>query len=921
MGLSARGGGHFQVCSGVVFVLRQLARGFVFLVLAAASAGAADFVEFRFREPQPVAYRVELPAGARVTAMLQPELAARRSDDAAQTVDLTSRISLRLADGVDVNKLVAGTKLVVDRVFAPQWFILQAPDAWTAAREAERLAALPDVLAAHPVRRFPMRTAGPYAARFNDRLIPNQWNLENRDITGAQPGVDLNVRAAWPFSQGKGVVVAIADEGVELAHPDFVNPAAGQPHYNFENQTTNGNPLLASDNHGTAVAGYAVAQGNNGIGISGVAPAASLASWKMLASTEEQIGQMFQYQSNVVSVQNHSWLNSGFGLIGNSAMAETGLSNALTFGRGGRGILMTRAAGNDRDIAANANDQSYTADPRVITVAGVRITGRVASYSTPGASVLVAAPVGDDVIGSIIPPTVNAPPTTDRTGTSFGYNRVQPLNNDDSADYAFDSSSPHGTSFAAPQIAGLCALLLGANTNLAIRDVQQILALSARHYDLADRDLATNGAGLRVSHNLGFGVPDAGLAVRLAQVWSNRTSATTTTLVSNVTQVIPDAGFLVRATGANVPVELGSIGGLMPDEGLHPEKAPGENLRPDSPTASLPLVFVGQANSALTTNLTGKGALIQRGVSTFSEKIKRAQDAGAAFAVIYDNIASTNLFSMQLTGTLLAIPSIFIGLTNGEALAAVAQTNANLRAQLELDAARYPFTVTNELNCEHVGVRVQTTHNFCGDLRITVTSPAGTRSILQRFTIPTSSLNTNISGSPLTDWTYYSTHHFFEGSVGTWTVQVSDEVKGGRSDTGSVTSLSLIVKGVPILDLDHDGLDDNWETARLGSLASGPLDDPDGDGFNNAREQAIGSHPNDPNSPFPFALDASVWNPSLRLLRVSWPAAAGRAYELRVNTNSAGAFTTLTNVTGRFPDGEVFLPYGGGPQFFQLRAP
>ena len=857
-------------------------------------------MEFRFREPQPVTYRVELPAGARVAAMLKPELPAWRSEDAAQTVDLTSRISLRLTEGADVNVLVAGTKLAVSRVFAPQWFILQAPDAWAAALEAERLAVLPEVLAAHPVRRFPMRTSGPYAARFNDRLFPNQWNLENRDANGVPQGVDLNVRAAWPFSQGAGVLIAIADNGVQISHPEFAVPSTNQAHYNFDAGNTNGAQLASSDNHGTAVAGYAVAQGNNGTGISGVAPGASLASWKMLASTEEQIGNMFQFMSNTVSVQNHSWLNSGSGLIPNSLLADAGLFNALTYGRGGRGVLMTRASGNERENGANANDQAYTADPRVITVAGVRINGRVASYSTPGASVLVAAPVGDTGL--------DAPPTTDRTGSSFGYN-AGVFYLDDSADYSFNSISPQGTSFAAPQIAGLCALLLGANTNLTIRDAQQILVLSSRHFDFADRDLATNGAGLAVSHNLGFGVPDAGLAVRLAQAWSNRPPATTITLVSNVTRAIPDAGFLVRATGTDVPVSLNLVAGLMPEEGLHPEEAPGENLRPDAPTASLPLVFVGQAASALTTNLTGKAALIQRSAPTlFYDKIKRAQDAGAAFAIIY-NDAGNGLVSMQLTNGLLRIPSIFIGQTNGETLAAVAQTNANLRAQLELDAARYPFAVTNELTCEHVGVRVQTTHGFRGDLRITLTSPSGTRSILQRF-------NPFTGSGALTDWTYYSTHHYFESTAGTWTVQVSDEETAG---TGSVTSVSLILNGVPILDTDRDGLDDNWEMAKLGSLSYGPLDDPDGDGFSNTREQAFGSHPNQMDSPFPFVLDASVWN--AQLLRVSWPGAAGRAYELRTNSNSAGSFSTLTNLTGRFPDGEVFVPYSGSPQFFRLRAP
>ena len=881
--------------------LQRLACCGLILAFAAGAQGATGFVEFHFRDPQPVSYRIELPAGPRIAAMLQPELAARRADDAGQTVDLTSRVSLRLAEGAEVNKLIAGSKLFVDRVLAPQWFILQAPDAWTAARESERLAALPEVQVAHPVRRFPMRTSGPYAARFNDRLILSQWNLENRDASGTQAGVDLNVRAAWPFSRGAGVVVAIADNGVDLAHPDFLVPAAGQPHFNFENQTTNGGPILSGDNHGTAVAGYAVAQGNNGVGISGVAPSASLASWKMLSATEEAIGTMFQYMSNSVAVQNHSWLLSGSGLEAASELAASGLSNALTFGREGRGVLMTRASGNGRASGDNANDQSYTADPRVITVSGVRITGRVASYSTPGASVLVAAPVGDSGL--------DAPPTTDRTGSSFGYN-AGVFYLDDSADYAFSSLSPQGTSFAAPQIAGLCALLLGANPNLTLRDAQQILVLSSRHFDFADRDLTTNGAGLAVSHNLGFGVPDAGLAVRLALGWSNRPPATILTLVSNVVRTIPDAGFLVRASGAGVPVSVNLVTGLMPEEGLHPEQAPGENLRPDAPTASLPLVFVGQATNALVTNLTGKAALIQRGTNTFYDKLKRAEDAGAAFAIIYNN-AGDGLVSMQLTDGVLRIPSIFLGQTAGETLEAVALTNENLRVQLELDAARYPFAVTNELVCEHVGVRVQTTHTRRGDLRITVTSPTGTRSILQRFNPVVSG-----SGGALTDWTFYSTHHFFESTAGAWTVQVSDELSGSA---GSVTSVSLILKGVPIRDSDRDGLHDDWEMAKFGTLAYGPLDDPDGDGFSNAREQAIGSHPNQMDSPFSLALDASVWNS--QLVRVSWPAAASRLYELRTNANPGGIFSVLTNLTGRFPDGEVFVPRSVGPQFFQLRTP
>lgn len=227
---------------------------------------------------------------------------------------------------------------------------------------------------------------------------------------------------------------------------------------------------------------------------------------------------------------------------------------------------------------------------------------------------------------------------------------------------------------------------------------------------------------------------------------------------------------------------------------------------------------------------------------------------------------------------------------------------------------RQSFQMTNSLICEHVGVRVQTTHGASGDLRVTLLSPSGTRSILQRF-------NRFSGGGPLADWTYWTTQHFFERSAGTWTVQISDESSSVAANTGSVTSVSLIVKGVSIRDTDLDGLDDDWEMTRLGTLVFGPTDDPDNDGLSNAREQAIGSHPNNFHSPFPFVVDASVWSPSAGLLRVSWPAAAARQYELRTGANAAGTFNTLTNVTGRFPDGEVFLPFGGAPQFFRLRVP
>jgi ABC-type amino acid transport substrate-binding protein len=39
----------------------------------------------------------------------------------------------------------------------------------------------------------------------------------------------------------------------------------------------------------------------------------------------------------------------------------------------------------------------------------------------------------------------------------------------------------------------------------------------------------------------------------------------------------------------------------------------------------------------ITDDLTGKGAIIRRGTTTFDEKIKNAANAGASFVVVYNN--------------------------------------------------------------------------------------------------------------------------------------------------------------------------------------------------------------------------------------------------------------------------------------------
>src|SRR5205814_3011389 len=259
---------------------------------------------------------------------------------------------------------------------------------------------------------------------------------------------------------------------------------------------------------------------------------------------------MYQFASNVVSVQNHSWGHSREVQEAPTLLEQIGISNAVTFGRSGRGVVMVRAGGNFRTRGDNADDDGYLSDSRVIAVAAVRVDGRAGSYSEPGACVLVAAPGGEKGFGLF---------TTDLLGVNGANSVLFFPPNEDLSDYVFESFGFSGTSASAPLVSGVVALMLSANPNLTWRDAQQILILASRHVDLADPDAVANGAGLRVSHNVGFGVPDAGQAVWLARGWSNRPPAASITLTSTDVAAIPDDGLRLLITGDGVPPALASL--------------------------------------------------------------------------------------------------------------------------------------------------------------------------------------------------------------------------------------------------------------------------------------------------------------------------------------------------------------------------
>lgn len=862
------------------------------------TASLAETVQFR--EPNPRTYEFDAPSPAARSAVAQGDVwLTARPVSGGRPVEFGRRVIARFRSAEQADEFVVRSGLVTSWITDRRTAVLEAGSPLAAVRLAAELGRHPDVEFAVPAARRGARRHFAYAAKPNDTYYARQTYLDPAEpVSGPLPNAaDLNGRGAWPLALGLNVIVGIADDGMDLTHPDLTANATG-PHHNFFTGASSGSHPRTTFYHGTAVAGLIGARGGNAVGISGVAPQARLAAWIIFDANDNMpddagLASVFGFANDSVAVQNHSWGNADFFPLEMPVVQALAISNAVTLGRGGKGVVVVRSAGNTRiedydfrDGVGDANLDAYANDIHQLTVSAVRSDGRVASYSAPGACVLVATP-GGETTGNF-----EGLFTTDPVGTRGDNRFVDPVE-PQLADYLVGATAFTGTSASAPLIAGVAALVLSANPELGWRDVQQVIALSARHLDLTDPDLATNGAGLRISHNVGFGVADAGAAVRLAKVWKNRPPAVERRYLDMTSTPIPDDGFRVVVSGEGIPENLRSI----PATG-------GTGRYPDEPTPELPLEDVGRALSSITVPLAGKGALMLRRPNTFAAKLNFAADAGAAFGIIANDVGTTErelMFDTDFT----RIPAAHIGFNDGAALRELVRTNGTVKAALGLESAERAFVAADPLAVEKVQVRVRWQHPRQADLRVTLRSPAGTVSVLHRPGYEQQAV--------LTDWTFSSTRHLGETSVGTWTLAVTDI---GAGSTGTLSEAELILHGVPITDTDADGLDDGWEETHFTTLTAGPRADPDADGWNNATEQLRGSDPKLAEESFLLTV-----TPLGSSVRVSWPGVADANYRLWTAPDAGQPFTLLGDLPGRFPEAGFFVPKGGGGLFRVDRLP
>ena len=335
-----------------------------------------------------------------------------------------------------------------------------------------------------------------------DTYFYKQWGL-----TSTVAGID--VQKAWTNYTGTGIKVGLIDDGFDYKHSDLSPNYLLGLDYDARTGGTDAFGDPTADNHGTTTMGV-IGAAANGTGIVGVAYNAGVTGFRIGFGSNGAVSQIVDAFNHVLSngmdVVNNSWTyqpayTDNF-LLSAFATSKAAILNDVTSGRGGLGIDIVFSAGNYRNIGDNVNYHNFQNDPFVITVGGTDGTGHFTSYSTPGAALLVSAP--------------DTAYTDDRVG-SAGFT---------TGDYINIS----GTSYSAPYVSGVVALMLQANPLLGFRDVQDILAYSARNTDPTDANWQTNGAhdwnggGLHFSPDYGFGLVDATAAVRLAESWQKQST-------------------------------------------------------------------------------------------------------------------------------------------------------------------------------------------------------------------------------------------------------------------------------------------------------------------------------------------------------------------------------------------------------------
>ena len=358
----------------------------------------------------------------------------------------------------------------------------------------------------------------------NDEFLPLQWHLFNTGIVrnwsdiGGQwlsaPNVDIGAPEAWNLVFNADIPIAIIDSGVDVTHPDlisnlWVNP--GEIPGNGEDDDNNGftddihgwnfvndTPDMTVDAHGTHVAGISGAQGNNGIGVSGVA-------WNTQLMVLDVFGGNQRTEESDVQEALYYAIDHGAKVINMSLGGNEKISPQDFLARSDsfveqykavfeyayeHDVFIAIAAGNEGSEFSDrrqwdnvGNFDQFTVAPAVFSqlfgniasVGSSNAQNYQSSYSNYGQSISISAPGGDG--GTVV---------VDRD--EFGIPRYAstdqaqilstlPVGTGDVGDGNYGYSV--GTSMASPVIAGMAGLIRSQDSSITATETLAILRAGA----------------------------------------------------------------------------------------------------------------------------------------------------------------------------------------------------------------------------------------------------------------------------------------------------------------------------------------------------------------------------------------------------------------------------------------------------------
>ena len=298
------------------------------------------------------------------------------------------------------------------------------------------------------------------------------WGLHNTGQTGGTSDADIDAPEAWDISTGSvSVVIAVVDSGVDYTHPDldaniWVNTGETSCTDGIDNDgngyiddcrgwdfVNNDNNPMDDNDHGTHVSGTIAAEGNNGIGVTGVNWTAKIMPLKFLnkkgsGTTADAIEAILYANANGAHVINNSWGGGAF-------------SQALKDAIDASPAVVVCAAGNDGvDNDATPHYPSSYTSVNLLSVAATDDTDILATFSNYGVTSVDLGAPGVSIYSTI------------PKGTYASYS---------------------GTSMASPHVSGVAGLVKALNPGFTNLDIKNSILNSVDPKSSLSGKVATGG--------------------------------------------------------------------------------------------------------------------------------------------------------------------------------------------------------------------------------------------------------------------------------------------------------------------------------------------------------------------------------------------------------------------------------------------